>query len=738
VSDRNQVGFEEAVSLLIRLVEEQEYQNEASRTQGDGELRKSYFVKYFLLNQVVDCWRTCWRDGIIDTKPTEMLEIIDQLERRGLVPDSRTLTLVIDGITLRGDRHEAPLLAQWLLDRRMEQADLNPDMRPDTVMITNVIRAWSKSKRLEAPEMAEGLLQLMHDLYENGWVDSGPNTLSYGVAMEAWYNSNDPEASEKVEKLLDDMKNCSVEAVRPDRVSYMYVINTWANSHSSIGPHRANTLLQEMIQLYENGNDDVTPDVSIFSRVMLAFARRGNANKAEQVFEQLQELYSSTVDPRFKPNDDCWKALIIAFAKTGSPAQAQGILDELIEKAKIDQNRTMPKRSYFVDILVAWTKDRNRFRASEQSQKVLIQLLDLSKAGHSNLIPDAKCFEKVMQSWSKTNSKHATKNIESLLSLMDQVFQETGNKVVKPNGRTIELAMLAWSRSNQPEAPGRVEALFEAMERRHYSGESSMRPSRGAYTTLMSVWQRSRLDNSRERIEEIFYSLEKKYREGENHLRPDLYIYSILMDCHAQHGDATKTQETFDKMMDDYSNGNKEAKPDILSYNKLLKSFAFSNDPLKAQRAQSLFKSMEDFGRDQNIELIPNHQTFNEMIAVWSFSNESNAAEMCQHYLYESRLNNFESSIAPYTIVIDAWNKSKDSNARYRAEEVLNILLKDTKAGKVRTPFHKLYRKFLQTVGRSKIPGRNRQAKKLLRSLNPGSEIPRFLLPPFNNESKAN
>jgi hypothetical protein len=43
------------------------------------------------------------------------------------------------------------------------------DMRPYTIFISNVTRAWAKSDRIEAPEMAENLLALMQDLYKNGW-----------------------------------------------------------------------------------------------------------------------------------------------------------------------------------------------------------------------------------------------------------------------------------------------------------------------------------------------------------------------------------------------------------------------------------------------------------------------------------------------------------------------------------------------------------------------------------------
>ncbi|CAJ1949263.1 unnamed protein product [Cylindrotheca closterium] len=732
VSQRNKAGFEQAKSILLRLAKEQAYLQSQKEKVEESERNApiNYVVDSFILNQVIDCWRTCWRDHMIDVSPADILKLIDTLESNGVVSDSRTVTMVIDGITLRGDHHEAPLLAQWLLDRRMQLAESRPELRPDTVMITNVIRAWGKSKRIEAPEMAEGLLQLMHDLHENGeWIDSGPNTLSYSATMEAWANSKSREASEKMEALLEEMKQSSVEAVRPDRVSYLYVINSWVHSKSPDGPDRANALMQEMLQLYNNGNDDVVPDVSIFSNVMVAYARRGRAKEVETLHEQLQDVYSSTGDPRFKPNADCAKALIIALSKHGAQAEAEGLLDELVERALLEQDpRIMPKRSYFVDVLVGWTKDRDKKRASEQSQRVLMRLLELSKSGYPELMPDAKSFEKVMQAWSKTNNPKAPMSVDTLLSRMKNEYTKTKNEAVKPNARTFELALLTWSRSRQPEAPDRAEALLQEMERTYLDGDESMRPSRGAYTTLMVTWQRSKRKNASSKVLDAFEDLRQKYIDGEIHLRPDAYVYSVVVDSFAQQGDAVGAQTIFDTMLEEYCNGNEEAKPDIESYNKLLRAYTFSKDNEKAQKAEKLFQGIKNLG----LGLSPNRQTLIEMISVWSFSHDDPiAAEMCEQYFVELKRKNYEATVATYTNVINALNKSKDPTAVSRAKKLLEALIHDVEEGFVQKPFFNPYKKFLQTVSRSNIPRRNEQAKKLLRSLNPKTPITRKLLPPL-------
>jgi pentatricopeptide repeat protein len=563
--------FENAKSIFSRLVleqkfhdddhgiakysDEQEQQNESNEHFSDEHFSDEhfsnehfsdglYFVRSFLLNRVVDCWRIGWRDGRLDVTPNEMIAWVEDMNnsRSDLtLSDNRTLTMIVDGICLRGDPYEAPLLAQWLLDRRLGQAYQDEDdttLRPDTIFFTNVIRSWAKSGRVEAPEMADGLLQMMHELYsKSGWIESAPNAFSYAATMEAWSkDQHNPDSIKRIEALLEEMKNSNLMQVVPDRVTYQYVLNAWANSKSATGAEKAYDVLQEMIALYEAGNVLVAPNTSNFSRVMLALAQNGNDEKVESVLEQLQDLYSKTGDPNLEPTDECWKACIIAKAKTGGVAEAQGMLDELVKRALSKGNSyLMPRRSYFVDTLVAWTKTKDQKMAAEMSQKVLNRMIELARRDDSyrSLQPDAKSYEKVI---------------------------------------------LAWSRSRQRSAPERIDSLLREMERQCDVGDDRMKPSLAGYTNLMLAWQRSRRNESTDEIQQIFDSLQIQCTTiGKEHLRPDRYIFGILIDSWARRKDLEKAESTFEDMMKEWRNGNSDARPDIQIFHKILEAHSKGN-----------------------------------------------------------------------------------------------------------------------------------------------------------------
>jgi hypothetical protein len=727
VFERDRSGFQNASNLLKRLVLEQEHLGKSAppRVESNDDSNHSiYHVRTFLLNQVVDCWRTCWRDQKLDISPTDMLSIVDEYETRGLLPDNRTFTLIVDGMILRGDPFEAPLLAQWLFDRRMDQIEDDPERRPDTVFITNVIRAWAKSGRVEAPEMAEQLLTLMEGLYEKGWTHSAPNELSYGVVLEAWSKSRDRDANNRIEALLESMKTSRYAT--PDRVSYMYALNGWANARTPGASQKAYSILQEMLALYKEGNEYVKPDQSNFTKVMVALAHQGDLGRVEEVFQQLQDMYVRTGEPAFKPNAECSKARVIALAKGGSPSEAQSIMYDMVDRAVATNNPgLMPKRSYFIDVLVAWTKQRNQKMGSEFAEKLLLRMLDLSKSGYPELMPDAKSFEKVMHCWSTSRLDSAAKQVESLLSLMDQVYKDTRNERLKPSGRSFELAISTWSRSGQQHAPDRANAIMSEMEKRYAAGDRRLRPSRGAYTSLMLTNLRSRRQDSHVTVQKIFDTLQSRYKDGESDLRPDLFVYSILMDTWAARGDPEKTQAIFDDMLKSYEEGNEEAKPDAHAFNKLLKAWVNSSNCNKAVKAEETLQHMRDLG------ISPDRQTFNEMILAWSKSSRPDAAERAESYLQRLKENRFEPSLLSYRAVIDAWSKSSKSDAVVRAETILEEFLADTKLRRSRPPLYKPYRNFLQSIARSKIPGRNAQAKELLRTL-PNGKVHPELLPPLN------
>eukprot|EP00934_Nitzschia_sp_Nitz4_P001646 Nitzschia sp. Nitz4//scaffold37_size175936//164208//166748//NITZ4_002069-RA/size175936-processed-gene-0.65-mRNA-1//1//CDS//3329549857//1646//frame0 len=723
--ERSPEGFEFSLRLLQRLVLEQQY---VEKKCSEGQLRDSdlYQVSPYLVNRVVDCWRICWTSNRVNFPPADMLRILGEFETRGVSPSNRAFTMIIEGMIQRGDKFETPLLAQWLLDRRMELAEEDPSLRPDTIFLTSVIRAWAKSGRLEGPEMAEGILGLMHDLYDGGWKQAAPNALSYTAVMEAWDQSRHPEAAIALERLLNQMKQTMIHDLQPDSLIYSYVINAWVHSKSPGALQKAQDYLQEMIGLYDNG-DDVVPRVSDFSKVMLACARAGQHRIVEQLYSQLRRLNQETDTAAFMPDHHCKKAMLVAMMKKGNLTISESILDDLVSSARQRLN-PMPPRSYFVDLLVAWTKIRNRRDAAIQSERFLRKMIELAETTNPEMMPDALSFLKVMRAWSTAQTKDAGHKTEQLLNILVDLFEDTGKPALKPTAKHWEVAVLAWSRTTVEDAAEQAESLVREMELQWSDGDQEMMPSRAVYTNLMQAWIRTGRSGNPGRVQEIFEKLYHLYKNGSMKHQPDLMVFSTAMDAWARVRNAEKTLMVFEQMVEEFVNGNQGARPDMQAFNKILKAYARSRDPKKGENAEMILARLGELSERCGVQLKPDEYTLGEMVLVWSGSQTPGAANKAEEYLRLFLKNGFEPPFALYQAVIEAWLRSEDPVATQNAAEILENLLTAAQARKLRAPHSKPYRRFLRSVAESSIPTRNEQARYMLETLPEGQVIPELLV----------
>ena len=732
-NERSATGFDFSLKLLTRLVQEHEAQGQLpvepaniSQREPDTRSVQPYFVRRFLVSRVVDCWRICWRSGVVHMEPSAVFALLEEWKTRGVQIDNRAWTMIIDGMLTRGDAFEAPLLSQWVLDQRMEEAEHNPSLRPDSFLLTSVIRAWAKSGRIEAPEMAEGILDLMHSLYKNGWENSGPNLVSYLATMDAWSRSRRPESTMAMDRLLNQLKESTTPGLEPDSSIYAHVIETWARSRGPSGVQNARKYLQEMIELYESGNDMVVPHSSIFARVIYALAKQGDAQGAEDEYMRLKSLYDESWDPQFKPDEECKKALLAALSRKGSSAKAKYILDEMIDAA-VAGDQCMIKRSYFINLLVALTKESNPVTAAEESDQLIRRMVDLARAKFPDLMPDSLTFLKVAQAWSRVRDGKGVEKIESLLRLMKNLRTSTGSSALQPTAKFMEVLVLTLCRSSHPEALRRAETLICEMEQAFSAGDSGMMPSRGIYTNLMQALVRSDEPNHHA-VQEIFDKLNILYSQGQKDCRPDVMVYSALMDSFAQRGDAVKVQAIFERMIDEYNHGYEAAKPDMQAFNMIIKAWSFSEQPNRGQNAESALGKLDEFANAVGLSLRPDAYTFVHMIRTWCDSDSEDSAKRAHHYLRNMIEMGFEPSFSIYFNVLRRLLKTGDKQCTLVAAGLVEELVAAVESKRVALPHPRAYRHFLETVGRSSIPGMNQQAQNLLSTLKEG-KVPRTLMP---------
>mmetsp|Transcript_28934 Transcript_28934/g.33643 ORF Transcript_28934/g.33643 Transcript_28934/m.33643 type:complete len:679 (+) Transcript_28934:464-2500(+) len=183
---------------------------------------------------------------------------------------------------------------------------------PNTISYNACIDAYTKSGTSKAGEKAEQLLQEMHTLYNQNTTNHQnvqPNTRSYNSVMNAYAKTNthltNSKSAIQANRILEQMEHLYYEQqnhqVKPDFFSFAIVINAWAKTNE-YGCHKAQKaleLFQHMMELYNQGNEDLRPNVVIYNAIINACAYTiGDEAEQRQAMEiahtMIKELESST------------------------------------------------------------------------------------------------------------------------------------------------------------------------------------------------------------------------------------------------------------------------------------------------------------------------------------------------------------------------------------------------------------------------------------------------------------
>jgi hypothetical protein len=468
---------------------------------------------------------------------------------------------------------------------------------------------------------------------------------------------------------------------------------------------------------------------------MYALARSGNGKQAEILYRQLQDMYDKSGTAVLKPNYECQKALLSALSGRDTARQASAVLDELITTA-LTRDGLMPRRSYFIDVLVALTKDQNPYTAATESEKLLRRMVDLAHAGFADLMPDSLTFLKVAQAWSRCREMVAVSKVTALLELLEDLDERTGSQSLKPTAKLMEIVVLTLCRSSVPDALEQAEAIISSMEKVYADGDQSMRPRRGIYTSVMQAWVRSNDTRSHGVVQEIFDKLNILYSQGHEEYRPDILVCGTLMASLAQRGDSARVQVMFDALCEEFCNGNAAAKPDMHTFNMILKAWCFSDNPNRGQKAEAALKRIQEINKLNGLDLEPDAHTYLHMIRIWGSSGSPNNAERAEHYLRSMLDSSFDPSFAFCLQILRLWIQKGDGASTGRAAILLEDLIAGVQSNRIRIPSPNQYREFLELVAKSEIGGRNTQARQLLLNL-PERKVLRSLMPTDRRESST-
>jgi pentatricopeptide repeat protein len=242
-------------------------------------------------------------------------DLLRQMQRRSDLPDPDTVTYnaVLYAFAQSPDQGTA-IQAENLL-REMMTPQNNVNVTVDTTSFNTVLYAWSQMAKdastLAPAHRAQQLLEHMEGLAAAGNPNVDPDVYSYTTVIQAWAKCEQPIKSQNA---LDTMTS---RGLVPNRFTYTAVMSSLAKSGKA---PKAELLLNEMMEAYENGNENLKPDTVAFSSVMDGWARLSSVDKPECAERALKLLarMKRLEHEGMGPNERTYTSVLTALAKSGS------------------------------------------------------------------------------------------------------------------------------------------------------------------------------------------------------------------------------------------------------------------------------------------------------------------------------------------------------------------------------------------------------------------------------------
>lgn len=511
-----------------------------------------------------------------------------------VAPNAVSFNSVIFSHMKTGNIQAAESLLQQMHEEYVREG--NVDVRPTLGTYNNVLSGLARSRRRDAGERAERLLEYVKEMKKSGDIDKAPDVVVYNTVLDCWAQSRRVDSPDKSRILLRKMV---VEGIRPDVISFNTVIHCMAVAGRL---SEAEHMLTEMAQA------GVEPNAITFNTILssyIAAARskprghRKSQGRNEELTERMELFFDGLKrDPSKTLDLVTYNTVLNFYSHSGDVDKASALLDEML----MPNSGIVPDQISLNSVINAWANS-GREDAPERAEAIFEQIL-FQNEHQTQIVPGAVTFNSVMSAWTKTRRPEAGERCQYLF---DRMMMEDGAKL-QPDKVTFNILIHAWSFSTKEDAPEHAERAYEQMKVLYEDGDAQFRPNVRTFGSLINVWSKSQRPNAGEMAEtylrKIIQNAEQSRDEGE---MPRVHEFTATIRAWSNSGDLRapyKADETLFLLLREIEKGNKYAKPDNRLFGAFLTVLATSGMRNKAQYADRLVQMMIKFNVYPNEYLI--------------------------------------------------------------------------------------------------------------------------------------
>ena len=423
------------------------------------------------------------------------------------------------------------------------------------------------------------------------------------------------------------------------------------------------------------GVNMLTPGTDTYGIVVEAYAKVGDAAKAEELFQRIEPKWlNETPSPdakndRFRPTSKLYTSILNAWAFSRQPNSAR-VAESILEKMSHLQRlgHSLELRTIHYNLVINALAKSGEPGAAARAEQIIDHMMRESTVEPSSpgagVAPDSRSFNTCLHAYANSDEPNAAAKAEALLNRMEDLHQKGLTKGCAPNRISYNNVITAWSRSGAKGAASRAEAILEHMQKISEMDESrETSPNEISFNGVMAAWGFSKEKGAAARCQSLLAHMSKLCREGNKEVCPDTVSYSTTIHALAvsrERNAAERAMALLESMERLFQEGTKRVKPNTVCYTAVLNAIAKSRDPDKATKAEKLLHRMEN---DGNASIKPNLFTYSTVIDCYAKSPEKGTAKKARELLNEMirRAQGGEPELAPsinsYTAVLDAYTR---------------------------------------------------------------------------------
>lgn len=549
-----------------------------------------------------------------------------------------------------------------------------------------VISCWSKSSDPMAAERADQLLKILEKNHKEGISRAKPNLIIYSQVIAAWSKSRQKGASQKAKAIFDHMMESNDVELYPNTITFNSMLNTLANSNRPEVPKQAKEILDQMYELQKDDEWDVAPNSRSMISYMTCLAKQSkddasNAQKAEDLIDRmLAEVESG--NSKMKPDSFAFTTAINAWAWSASESAGDGIIRVIDRMEALFYRRIITSRPHAIcyNAAVRYFVGRGELK---QADKLVSRMEAAFVRGIKEAAPDRLTYAALLNAYAQSDE---TTSIEDALELFRrQKAQSTaGNKGAKPNNICYNMVMARLAKSSDSAVRSKVLSLFEEMKKLAKDGDNTIKPDAVSYSTVMNVIAKSPEKGSAARAIMLLTEMESRYNAGDETVKPNLFSFNSVLNALSKartKAAAIKAEELLAKMneMSKSYPAFVDVRPDLISFTAVIDAWAGIKVEGAAKRADATLRCMERLsakgdGSCQDPDVV----AYNKVLLSWARHSQPEKAHALLQEMEESSKVNPDGF--SYKTVLLAW--SRQAGGAARAEALLDLMEKKSALGK--------------------------------------------------------